>query len=138
STAVGIHDKDTAKIAVVTGPKQHLHIGVDLPVSQRKSLKYDAGSKSLQPQNDNPQLYLTLNWYLGDLAANQDKLPAITADRISIKAFVLANSRPLDSYGLGVGYQLPKFGAVDLSPLSIFLGRFWTKQDAVSSAGAPE
>lgn len=132
-------DDDAPKMTVITGPKEHAYLGIDLPVTQRKQLKYDSASGTLQPRNENPQLYLSFNWYFGDLAGKQDNsLRGLTIDRVSLKALMLVDSRPLDSVGLGLGYRLPKLDLVDLSSFNLFLGRFWTKQDAVSSTGTPE
>ena len=135
-TATGADAKDTTKFVVTAGPADHLYIGLDLPVSNRKALKYDSATKSLLPQDTNSQLYMSFNYLLGDLSADQDTLKGLTWERISIKGFVLVDKRPLDSVGVGLGYQLPKFNSIDLSAINIFGGRFWYKQDGVSNGMA--
>jgi len=106
--------------------------------SEGAPLKYDSATKTLQPQGDNPQVYISINYSFGDVVSDENTFKAVSLDRLQLKALFLAGKRPLDSVGLGVGYQLPRIDAVDLSALSIFAGRFWTKQDAVSAQGAPQ
>jgi hypothetical protein len=137
-SAVDKEGKELEAVTVITGPKEHLYLGLDLPVSKRKQLKYDQATQTLQPQDKNPQLYLSINWYFGDLAGKQDKVSDWSLDRLSLKALVVADTRPLDSYGLGLGYQLPKLKIADLSPVSVFVGHFWTKEDRVAASGAAE
>lgn len=104
--AVSKTGKDDQSVTILTGPKEHLYLGIDLPVTQRKSLKYDSATKTLQPQNDSPQLYLSINYYFGDLAGEEDERGP--RDRFSVKVLALFSKRPLDSFGVAVGYQIPK------------------------------
>ncbi len=136
-TALGTNEKDNSSITVLTGPKEHFYLGVDLP-STRKTVKYDSSSKTLQPQSDNPQVYISVNYSFGDVLTEEKNFKRLSFDRVQLKALFLPSKRPLDSFGVGAGYQLPRFDAVDLSAMSVFLGHFWTKQDAVSSTGAPQ
>lgn len=131
-TAIDLTGKEASTVTIVTGPKEHLYLGLDLPINSSETLKYDATTKSLVPADTNPQLYLSFNYYFGDLAN-----PNESKSKFSLKAMVLATSRPLDSIGLGIGYQLPKLNALglDLTPLSAFVGRFWNKQDALAADG---
>lgn len=131
--AVSVDEKQTPTMTVITGPKEHLFLGLDLPVTKTSQLKYNDSTKTLEPKDTNPQLYLSLNWYIGDVAAKQETQRGF--DRFSVKALVLASTRPLDSMGLGVGYQLPDLKVVDLSAVNVFVGHFWTKQDDISSTG---
>jgi hypothetical protein len=140
-------EKENVSRTIVAGPKEHLYLGIDLPVTQRKTLKYDNSTRTLQPNGDSPQLYLSVNYMLGDVLTSEDAKdpktkkyvrPALDWERLSVKAMVLASKRPLDSFGIGIGYQVPKIDwlGLDLSSTSIFLGRFWTKQDAIADDGS--
>lgn len=122
-------------INVITGPAEHWYLGIDLPVQNKKTLKYDTASKSLLPQGTGNQLYLSMNYFFGDdvfLADSQHELK-----RFSGKIFIAAQSKPMDSVGIGIGYRLPKIGVFDLNQFEIFAGRFWTKEDAIL-AGTPQ
>lgn len=140
-TAFDSNGKETSTMNIVTGPEEHFYLGLDLPVNSRKILKYDATTKSLVPTDTNPQFYLSFNYFIGDLAATSES--GVNDERhgfVSLKAFVMATSRPLDSYGLGVGYQLAKKINIrnkdwDFSAINLFAGRFWYKQDAITAAG---
>lgn len=117
---------------VLTGPNEHMLLSLDLPVTNRKTLKYDAASGALKPSDDKAQLYLGFDYQLGDIL--NPPRTWIDSGRIVFKGMLLASSKPLDSLGLGVGYTFPKFQFLKgegLGPLSIFVGRFWTKQDAI-------
>jgi hypothetical protein len=132
-TGVDQQGKDAQSVTVITGPPEHLYLGFDLAVNSLKTLKYDTASKSLQPASTSPQLYLSLNWLIGDvLSRAQTKL---LYDNISVKALISADSTPLNSFGAGLGYRFPElsWGSFDLSALSVFGGYFWTKQDSTKN-----
>lgn len=127
--ATGIDGKSEQSFNIVTGPEEHWYLGFDLPVINHKTLKYDQTTKSLSPQDQNPQLYLSFNYSTSDVVST-------VKNRWSLKLLLQASSRPLDSVGLGVGYRLPEdiFGD-QLSSFTVFAGRFWTKQDAMTAGG---
>lgn len=129
-------DKPLATRVIVTGPEEHLFIGVDLLVDKKETLKYDPETQSLIPQDTNSQLYLSLNYQLGDIAGRKASDPF--TDDIAFKLFFRAGKRPLDSFGVGLGIRLPDriFGK-ELNNVSIFAGHFWTKEDKIEG-GAPD
>jgi len=135
-TATSIDGKDKESVTIVTGPEEHWYMAIDLPVTSSKTLKYDSSSKELVPQGNNHQLYLSINYLVGDVMSSKWKS---WYDPFSAKLLVAAQSKPLDSVGVGVGYRLPKIDAWDLSlnSFEIFVGRFWTKQDKISD-GQPQ
>jgi hypothetical protein len=139
-TAPARDGKSSASETLITGPEEHWYLSIDLPVTSTKQLKYDSGSRTLQPQDDKPQLYLSLNLQWGDVLSKRGDL--LDPERLSLKFLVLADNRPLDSFGMAVGYQMfeiPLFGkTVDLSAVSLFIGHFWTKEDGISSNGDPQ
>jgi hypothetical protein len=127
--AKSIDEKSEKDFVVVTGPKENWYLGFDLPINSNKTLKYDQATKSLLPQDQNPQLYLSFNYSFSDVALTSSP----KNNTWSLKLLLLASSRPLDSYGLGIGYRLPEVtGVVDLSSFSLFAGRFWYKQDSIA------
>jgi hypothetical protein len=130
-TATGKEDGAQETVTILTGPPEHWYMAVDLPGTNSKTLKYDSGTKQLVPQGTGHQLYISVNYYLGDVLAPLDT-PAY--GRFSGKLLVAAQSKPFDSVGLGLGYRLPNISALnwDLSSFEMFVGRFWTKQDAVN------
>lgn len=134
-------DKAGAEVAVktlITGPKEHLSLGVDLPVTKSKTLKYDETSQSLRPQDSNPRLYLSANYLFGDVLEQPEHLKGL--ERLEIKVMLLASRRPLDSIGVGLGYKLggiKLLGMIDLTGVSIFGGYFVTRVDSVAD-GAPQ
>jgi hypothetical protein len=136
-TGVDKSGSDAAAVSVVTGPIEHAYLGLDLPVTNRKDLKYDTASKSLQPASNAPQLYLSFNFLYGDILSPAHSTPSKLIDNLSLKVFISADSTPLNSYGTGIGYRMPELEIMgfDLSSLSLYGGYFWTKQDALSGSG---
>lgn len=133
-TALDPAGKRLASQEIAWGPTEHLSLSVDLPVSNRKTLKYDEASHSLKPKDDKAQVYLGINYSLGDVIRSDT-----VRDRTDIKVMILASKRPLDSYGVGVGHRLSalNFLGKELKGLSLFAGYFTTRQDKIE-AGAPQ
>ena len=54
-----------------------------------------------------------------------------TTDRLIAKVMVLADRKPLDSVGAGIGYQLKDFlyptGGTDAGAVHVYVGHYWTK-----------
>ena len=136
-TGVDLKGADAKSVTVISGPVEHGYLGLDLPVTNRKTLKYDAASQSLQPASDSPQLYLSLNFLVGDVLSPAAGFDSDFYKNFSVKFFVSASSKPLNSLGVGLGYRLPelKVASFDLSALSLYGGYFWTKEDSTSSTG---
>lgn len=148
-TAKKADASDAGTLTIVTGPPEHLFVSLDLPVSNRKTLKYDTKSGTLQPSDSNPQLYWAVDYQFGDVFGVSDStfevpdsngvlniVKASVIDRLNLKVLFQASSKPLNSIGLALGYSLPpietKTFNLNLSSLSIFAGYFWTKQDTVT------
>jgi len=134
ATAVDQDAKELGGETIYYGPEEHLHLSIDLPVTNRDTLKYDDASHSLVPKEDKPQVYLSINYRVGDLL---DK-PKTIMDRAEIKVAVLASRKPLDSYGVGIGARLDDLHpfSLELKGLSIFAGYFRTKEDTIAD-GVP-
>ena len=128
--AMSTAEAEIAGQTIYYGPEEHLSLGIDLPVNNRKVLKYDETSQSLQPKDDAPQVYLSLNYTIGDLL----EAPSGLKNRLSVKVMARASRRPLDSYGVGIGVKLDGMMplGVELKGFSIFGGYFRTRVDAIT------
>lgn len=124
-----------ANETIVMGKQERLSLGLDLPISNRKTAKYDAATKSLLPTDDSPQLFLSLNITGGDVWVEPHK-GQDWYENLELKLMVAASSRPLNSYGVGVGYKFAPLKTINLDGLSIFVGYFRTKEDGIAN-GTP-
>jgi hypothetical protein len=129
-TATNAGNEEIESVTVVTGPAEHFSLGLDLPVTNRETLKYDSASKSLVPRDDAPPMYLSLNFTPGDVLAERAK--AELKDVVHLKLMVAAKSRPLQSYGVGIGYKLREMESIGLAGFSVFAGYFVTKEDKLT------
>ncbi len=127
-------------LEVISGLREHLFLGLDLVVTSKDILKYDSTTGTLTPKDENPNLYLSFNYMLGDVLNDPDTgiekdFGRQFKDNLSIKLFVAASKHPLDSFGVGVGYRLAQLelpGGRHLKNVSVFGGHFWTRQDALT------
>lgn len=147
-TADGNADVEPAKseqasYALITGPIEHLFLSGDAVVRGVKELKYDQDKKGVFERDKPDQLYLGINYMVGDVYGRYDLL---SADRLVGKLLISPSKRPFDSVGLGVGYRF-----MDLSDLLdskgktngpqasggfvLFVGHFWTKGDSADNDG---
>lgn len=129
-TATNSEGKELGSKVLIVGPIERLSLGIDLPVSNRKTLKYDGSTNSLVPKNSDNQLFISFNIAAGDVLTKPQELP--WQERLEFKILVKASSHPLDSYGVGIGYKLPPIAKIDLQGLSIFGGYFAEKEDSVT------
>lgn len=124
-------DKPLGTKTLIVGPNENLSLSLDLPVGNRKTLKYDSASGKLLPQDEAPLLYLGLNFTPGDVLTAADEATS-WKDRVSVKLLIEASSHPLDSYGVAVGYRLSKVAIFDVEGLSVFGGYFRAKEDLIA------
>jgi hypothetical protein len=110
---------------VLTGPEEHWHLSLDLPVTPRKVMRYDARSNSVRPTNAGNDLYIGVNYAFGDVLSN----PESQADRLSLKALMRLAQRPTDSLGLALAYTIPGTNSQGLGAVAVFVGHFWTRED---------
>lgn len=118
---------------VITGSSEHVFWSIDGTVKGASQFKYDTTNKTIALKDKPDQLYLGLNYMLGDLFGT---LPKLDYRRIVIKAMAAPNKQ-LDSFGIGLGYRLPNTifatkgkDSEDHSGFVFFVGKFWTKGDA--------
>ena len=98
-------DKQLQVATVLTGPKEHWYLGLDLPITDQKTLKYNPESDRLESRDKDAQLYLSMNYLLGDILVDVDEDPDRSlkpkwTDNLAVKFFVTASSRPFDSAGI--------------------------------------
>lgn len=115
--------------SLILGPRERFSLGIDLPVSNRKTLHYDDTSHSLVPKDTSAQLFLSFNICAGDVVTPLDTF--WSPNNFNVKLMLKASSHPLDAYGAALGYRFPALSKIDLQGLSVFFGRFNDKEDAV-------
>lgn len=120
------------KSTILTGPTEHWFLSVDLPVSTGEELKYDENTSQLVEKDTPSAFYLSANYMLGDILS--DNISPLK--KIIFKLSVKASSKPLDSYGLGIGYRFNdelNLGSKKLGGVSIFIGSFWDVEDDIKN-----
>ncbi len=147
-----INDRATAEVSVsfksspdekaskqlITGPAEHWFLSGDAIVKGAKELKYDPDKKAIFSRDKPEQLYLGINWMVGDVYSRYDRL---STQRAVLKLMILPSRHPFDSVGVGVAYRFAD-GVIDfesgLKPTGgfmVFAGHFWTKNDTVDASG---
>lgn len=135
-TADPAEPKNPVEFRVITGAKEHWFLSGDVLTKGAKELKYDFDAKAITQRDKPEQVYIGINYMIGDVYG---KLPPLDVGRAVIKLIATPN-RNLDSVGLGLGYRLPgafsfgtsKADSVDHSGVVIFVARMWTKSDSVN------
>lgn len=128
--------KNPVEFRVITGAKENWFLTGDVLTKGAKELKYDVDNKAITQRDKPEQVYIGINYMIGDVYG---KLPPLDVGRTVIKLIATPN-RQLDSVGLGLGYRLPgafsfgtsKVDSVDHSGVVIFVARMWTKSDSVN------
>lgn len=124
---------------LITGPSEHWFLSGDAVVKGVKELKYDPDKKAIFSRDAPEQLYLGINWMVGDVYGKYD---ALAMQRLVGKIMVLPSKRPFDSVGVGIGYRFvdgmfsSDVGLQATGGFMVFAGHFWTKNDEIDSAGA--
>lgn len=127
---------ETATHTVITGPKEHFYLGLDLPVNSKRTLKYDQDSEALVPREHDPSFHLSFNFQYQDVLGRLENDWPVG---ISIKAMALVSDHPLDSVGVGVGLRSRGLAPASfdfLDSLGLFAGVFWVKEDGIED-GSP-
>lgn len=118
----------TSNTSYLTGPAEHFFLSADLPVDEVKELKYDAENKTLVEREKPSKFYIGVNAMWGDVVSNDYNN---WYDGLFLKAMLLADSDPLDSYGIGVGYRFKQFDAA-----SFFVSYIVSKEDDIAADGS--
>lgn len=125
------------KIEILTGKSEHWFLSADLQIKKASDLKYDADTHKLEPQETPEQFYLGINYMFGDALDEKQSL----LKQLFIKAMFKFSKKPLDSWGIALGYRFPRskfFGLIDLSSFSIFGGAAWSKIKEEKTDGSTE
>lgn len=123
---------------LITGPTEHWFLSGDAIVKGAKELKYDTDKKAIFARDKPEQLYLGINWMVGDVYGRYDRL---AKERLVGKVMLLPSRHPFDSVGLGLGYRFAdgifnsETGIQPTGGFMIFVGHFWTKNDEVDATG---
>jgi len=134
--------KNPVEFRVITGAAEHWFLSGDVLTKGAKELKYDFDTRAITQRDKPGQLYLGINYMLGDVYG---KLPPLDVRRTVFKLIATPNKQ-LDSVGLGIGYRLPgkfsfgtsKADSVDHSGVVIFVARLWTKSDSLNGTTIAE
>lgn len=116
---------DAISGSFITGPEENWFLTLDATVNTIKQLKYDTTNKAVTMQNKPGYFYLSLDRQVGDALTDYDTW---SANNFVVKLMVSANSTPLESVGLGLGYVL-KHGVLGTDkniPFQLFVGAFRT------------
>lgn len=97
---------DKSKTYMV-GPAEHLYLSADLPLENIKQLKLDSESGEPEEKEVPSSIYIGINARYGDVISNYgySDIP----NNISAKLLLKASSHPLDSVGIGIGYNFKGF-----------------------------
>jgi len=115
-------EKSNGKLTatLVTGPREHLFLSADLPVTRVSELKLTDGT-TIAPSKDPTSFYIGINYALGDLLS---KARAVN-DYLFLKGVVkAATNRPLSSVGAGLGLRGFSVAGIDFDIASPFI--LWT------------
>lgn len=123
----------TSKVEVVTGPSQHWFLTTDLPVAKLSKVKFVQGKDkgTIEPRETPKDFYLGLNCMIGDVLKERQNI----FKNFFIKGMLKLSKRPLDGYGVGIGYRFPKVRplGLDISSFSVFAAIMWTKEEDVAN-----
>lgn len=127
-----------ATVQLITGPAEHFFLSGDAVVRGADEVKWDAATRTLVARDKPDQLYLGVNYMVGDVYAKHD---AWSTDRFVYKLMFQPSKKPFDSVGLALGYRFADGifspgAAADNGGFMVFAGAFWTRTDQLDAAGA--
>jgi hypothetical protein len=122
-----LKEKKSSKIEVVTGPTEHWFLSTDLPVGKLSEVKFVQKTGTIEPRETPKNIYLGLNRMLGDILKEKQNI----LKNFFIKGMLKISKKPLDGYGMGIGYRFPKVRplGIDISSFSVFGAVMWTKEE---------
>jgi hypothetical protein len=125
--------KDTIQSThtLITGTKEHLFFTGDVILKKVSQVKFDKDKGTITEKAKPDLIYLGANYQWGDVYASP---PAWHPDRIVGKVMVSIAKKPLDSVGVGLGYQFQDLlyptGGTGGAAIQVYAGHYWTKGDA--------
>lgn len=128
-----------AVLKVVSGPKEHLFLSVDVPLSKVSSLKYDSATGTVSPRDAPTKVYAGINWMVGDVVEPSVGSWSRPLERIVVKGLIEASAKPSNSFGVAIGFRPPpvQWGGLSLDSVQVFGGYVWTREDGVAADGQP-
>lgn len=119
-------DQKEEKMEIITGPTEHWFLSADLIMLKMSKVKFVGDQGDIEPKETPKIFYLGVNWMIGDILKERQNL----LKNFFIKGMVKFSKKPLDSYGIGIGYRFPKVKVlgVDISSFSVFTALLWTKE----------
>jgi hypothetical protein len=122
----GTDEKKSKSAVIVTGPEEHWFISADAIVKSTNQLTYDTATKSVTEKKKAGQFYLGVNRLMGDIMTDYGMG---SLKNLAVKFMVSANNKPLDSVGLGLGYDLKSniIGSSKPTSFMLFVGYFHQK-----------
>lgn len=117
----------SGKIEVITGSTERWFLSADLPVAKLSSVKFVQGKGIIEPRETPKEVHIGLNCMIGDILKERQNL----LKNFFIKGMLKMSKRPLDSYGIGIGFRFPKIRSlgIEISSFSIFASVIWSKEE---------
>jgi len=129
-------DENSALTAdLVTGPREHWFLSVDLPVNKISELKFNEMTGKIEPKEKPSNFLIGIDYMLGDLF---DDSNSTWWGGLTPKLMAEASSTPRNSLGFGLGYRLRSIkllGNLELDTFSVFVGRIRSQEDKMAADG---
>lgn len=125
-------DQKEEKMEIITGPTEHWFLSADLIMLKMSKVKFVGDQGDIEPKETPKVFYLGVNWMIGDILKERQNL----LKNFFIKGMLKFSKKPLDSYGIGIGYRFPKVRilGIDISSFSVFSALLWTKEQTEDKA----
>lgn len=125
-------DSDTkSAVNVITGPEEHWFLSADVVTKGANELKYDPVARTITEKEKPQQLYLGINYMRGDIYGEHDRW---SLDRFVYRMMLSGSSRPLDSFGVALGYR---FGAgrleKEVGGFMLSVAAVWAKREEIAA-----
>lgn len=127
----------SVSLKMVTGPAEHAFLSGDAVLRGANEVKWDPATRTLVARDKPSQLYLGVNFMVGDLYEKHD---SGSWNRMVLKLMVQPTRKPFDGFGVGLGYRFSDgvFTLADKQDnggFMLFGGAFWTRGESVDANG---
>ncbi|HXO42906.1 MAG TPA: hypothetical protein VN999_15765, partial [Thermoanaerobaculia bacterium] len=118
-------------VTLLTGPVEHAFISASVPVKHLSELKYDSTNKTIVESQQPSSFFVGINYAWGDVLTAHPWSEAYKGLFASV--MLDASKTPWQRFGVAGGWRLMKLGdSLDLSALTVFVGRVWNKGDRLT------
>jgi len=114
-------DEDMSYMSIA-GPVEHWFMSADILIDSTSELKYNSDTQTITKKDKPTDFYVGLNYAFGDIYADEQSW----TNRLFVKGMIKADSDPLESYGIGLGYRPKTFDSA-----SFFLAYVISKEDEI-------